>query len=53
MAYERQNALAAKIEAVEAEAGAAAVKPNLLDAFRTAERAVVAAELETKIAEDV
>src|SRR4051794_34026134 len=51
-AYEHRNALVARIEAVEAEAGAAAVGPDLLDAFRATERAVVAAELETKSAED-
>src|SRR4051794_32836345 len=50
-AYDQRDALAEEVAAAEAEAGAA-VRPNLLDAFSAAERAVFAAEAEMKEAED-
>ena len=46
-AYEQRDALAEDIAAAEAEAGAA-VRPDLLDAFSAAERAVLAAEAEIR-----
>jgi hypothetical protein len=51
-AYDSRNVLAERIDTVEAEAGGAAVRPDLLEAFRAAERAVLAAEAEMKDAED-
>jgi hypothetical protein len=49
-AYDQRDALAEEVAAAEAEAGAA-VRPDLLDAFSAAERAVFAAEAEMKDAE--
>ena len=49
-AYEQRDTLAEEIAAVETEAGAA-VRPDLLEAFGAAERAVFAAEAEMKDAE--
>ena len=51
-AYDQRNLVAEKIEAVEEKAGAAAVGPELLEAFGNAERALLAAEAEMKDAED-
>ncbi len=50
-AYNQRDALAEEVAAAEAEAGAA-VRPDLLEAFSAAERAVFAAEAEMKQAED-
>ena len=50
-AYDQRNALAEEVAAAEAEVGAA-VRPDLLDAFSAAERAVFAAEAELQEAED-
>jgi hypothetical protein len=50
-AYDQRDALAEEVAAAEAEAGAA-VRPDLLEAFSAAERAVFAAEAEMKEAED-
>src|SRR3954468_20187976 len=49
-AYEQRDALAEEIAAAKAEIGAA-VRPDLLEAFGAAERAVFAAEAEIKDAE--
>ena len=49
-AYDQRDALAEEVAAAEAEAGAA-VRPDLLDAFSAAERAVFAAEAELQEAE--
>src|SRR4051794_39737318 len=49
-AYDQRDALAEEIAAAEAEVGAA-VRPDLLEAFGAAERAVFAAEAEMKDAE--
>jgi hypothetical protein len=51
-AYDLRNVLAERIDTVEAEAGGAAVRPDLLEAFRAAERAVLAAQAEMKDAEN-
>src|SRR3954447_11868290 len=48
--YEQRDALAEEIAAAEAEIGAA-VRPDLIEAFGAAERAVFAAEAEMKDAE--
>ena len=50
MAYDQRDALAEEIAAAEAEIGAA-VRPDLIEAFGAAERAVFAAEAEMKDAE--
>jgi len=50
VAYDQRDALAEDIAAAEAEIGAA-VRPDLLEAFGAAERAVFAAEAEMKDAE--
>src|SRR3954467_8867843 len=49
-AYDQRDALAEEIAAAETEVGAA-VRPDLLEAFGAAERAVFAAEAEMKDAE--
>src|SRR4051812_23941842 len=50
-AYDQRDALAEEVAVAEAEAGAA-VRPDLLEAFSAAERAVFAAEAELQEAED-
>ena len=50
VAYDQRDALAEEIAAAEAEIGAA-VRPDLIEAFGAAERAVFAAEAEMKDAE--
>jgi uncharacterized membrane protein len=50
VAYDQRDALAEEIAAAEAEVGAA-VRPDLLEAFGAAERAMLAAEAEMKDAE--
>ena len=51
-AYDQRNRVAQKIEALETKAGGAAVGAEVLEAFGSAERALLAAEAEMKDAED-